>query len=163
MMGLLIRHFQRYRQRKPWAFCWRIAIEGLIVSLLCALALSYLFPDLHREVLDWSAAEIFLVIVVLAPVFETLLLQALPIFIARKLKAPFAVQVLASTVVFAALHFLEGISTGICAGMLGGFYFAFTYAHWRQKSRWTSFWVTAVSHAFNNAIAFTFLALTGQL
>lgn len=160
MMNRLTRHFQRYRQRKPWAFCWRIAVEGLIISLLCALALSYLFPDLHREVLDWSAAEIFLVIVVLAPVFETLLLQALPIFIARKLKAPFAVQVLASTVVFAALHFLEGISTGIAAG---GFYFAFTFAHWRQKARWTAFWVTAVSHAFNNATAFTFLAFTGQL
>lgn len=162
-MNWLIRHFQRYRQRSPWAFCWRIAIEGLAVSLLCALALSQLFPDLHREVLDWSAAAIFMVIVVLAPVFETLLLQALPIFIARKLKAPFAVQVLASAVVFAALHFLDGISAGICAGIVGGFYFAFTFAHWREKSRWTAFWVTALSHAIHNAAAFVMLVLAGEL
>ncbi|MHC4642306.1 MAG: CPBP family glutamic-type intramembrane protease [Planctomycetota bacterium] len=162
-MNWLIRHFQRYRKRGPWAFCWRIALEGLAVSLLCALVLSQLFPDLHREILDWSAAEIFMVIVVLAPVFETLLLQALPIFIARKLKASFTVQVIASTVVFAALHFLEGIPTGICAGIIGGFYFAFTFAHWRDKSRWTAFWVTALSHAIHNAVAFVMLVLVGEV
>lgn len=162
-MSWLIRHFQRYRQRSPWAFCWRIALEGLAVSLLCALIISQLFPDLHREVPDWSAAAIFLIIVVMAPVYETLLLQALPIFIARKLKAPFAVQVLASMVVFAVPHFLDGISAGICAGMIGGFYFAFTFAHWREKSRWTAFWVTALAHAIHNAIAFVMLLLAGEL
>ena len=162
-MSWLIRHFQRYRQRSPWAFCWRIALEGLAVSLLCALLLTLLFPDMHREVPDWSAAKIFLIIVVLAPVFETLLLQALPIFIARKLKAPFAVQVLASMVLFAAPHFLDGISAGICAGIIGGFYFAFTFAHWREKSRWSAFWVTALAHAMHNAIAFVMLVLAGEV
>ena len=163
MMGLLIRHFQRYRQRKPWAFCWRIAVEGLIVSLLCALVLALLFPALGREFPDWSAGTIFLIIVVLAPVYETLLFQALPIYIAGRFKARFAFQIIASMAVFAGLHFLEGILAGIAAGLVGGFYFAFTFAHWHQKSRWTAFWVTVVSHAFNNATAFTLLSLTGQL
>ena len=162
-MNRLIRHFQRYRKRSPWAFCWRIALEGLAVSLLCALALSQLFSDLHREFPDWSAAAIFMVIVVLAPVYETLLLQALPIFIARKFKAPFAVQVIASMVVFAVPHFTDGISAGICAGTIGGFYFAFTFAHWRDKSRWTAFWVTALAHSINNAAAFIMLVLAGEL
>ncbi len=162
-MNRLIRHFQRYKQRSPWAFCWRIALEGLAVSLLCALALSQLFPDLHREFPDWSTGKIFLVIVVLAPVYETLLLQALPIFIARKLKAPFAVQVLASMALFAAPHFLDGISAGICAGIIGGFYFAFTFAHWRDKSRWTAFWVTALAHTMHNAIAMALLILAGEV
>lgn len=162
-MNRLIRHFQRYRQRSPWAFCWRIALEGLAVSLLCALALSQLFPDLHREFPDWSTAKIFLIIVVLAPLYETLLLQALPIFIARKLKAPFALQVLSSMLLFAPLHFLDGIAAGICAGMIGGFYFAFTFAHWREKSRWTAFWVTALSHAIHNTVAFIILVLSGEI
>lgn len=163
MINWLIRHFSRYRKRKPWAFCWRIAIEGLLVSILCALVLALLFPDLHRESIDWSAAEIFMAIVILAPVFETLLFQALPIFAARKFNAPFSWQIIISMAIFASLHFLEGIGAGIAAGMVGGFYFAFTYAHWRQKSRWTAFWVTAVAHAFNNAVAFALLALGGEL
>lgn len=163
MINWLIRHFQRYRKRKPWAFCWRIAIEGLLVSFLCALVLALLFPELEREFPDWDTGTIFLVIVVIAPVGETLLFQALPIFAARKFNAPFSWQIIISMAIFAGLHFLEGILTGIAAGLVGGFYFAFTYAHWRQKSRWTAFWVTAASHAFNNAIAFALLALGGEL
>ena len=162
-MGRLIRHFQRYRQRSPWAFCWRIAIEGLAVSFLCALVLVFLFPELDREFPEWNAATIFLVIVVLAPGFETFLLQALPIFIARKLKAPFIWQIIASMALFAGLHLAEGIITFFAAGLIGGFYFAFSYAHWRDKSRWTAFWVTAVAHAFNNATAFAILVLSGQI
>ena len=105
------------------------------MSLLFALLLALLSPELGREFPDWSPAVMFLIIVVLAPIFETLLFQALPIFIARKFKAPFALQVVSSMVVFAGMHFLDGIAVGICAGITGGFYFAFTFAHWREKSR----------------------------
>jgi len=162
-MNLLIRHFQRYRERKPWAFCWRISIEGLLVSFLCALILAPLFPEFEREFPDWDMGTIFLAIVVIGPVVETLLLQALPIYVARKFNAPFIWQIIISMVIFTSLHLLEGIPTGIAAGLVGGFYFAFTYAHWREKSRWTAFWVTAISHAFNNAVAFALLALGGEL
>jgi hypothetical protein len=162
-MKWLIRHFQRYRQRGPWAFCWRISIEGLLATVLCALVLTFLFPELDREFPDWDPATMFMIIVVLAPIFETLLLQALPIYIARKFKAPFGRQVIISMAIFAGLHFLDGVAAGLCAGMTGGFYFAFTFAHWRDKSRWTAFWITAVSHAFNNFVAFVAIAVSGQL
>jgi hypothetical protein len=161
-MNRLIRHFQRYRQRKPWAFCWRISIEGLLVSLLCALVLFVLFPEMEREIPDWDMGTTFLVIVVIAPIGETLLFQALPIYVARKFNAPFNRQIIISMAIFAGLHFLEGIPTGIAAGLVGGFYFAFTYTHWREKSMWTAFWVTAVSHAFNNSVAFAFIVLFGE-
>ena len=36
-MNWISNHFQRYRQRTPWDFCWRITIEGLIVSLVVAV------------------------------------------------------------------------------------------------------------------------------
>jgi len=97
-----------------------------------------------------------------APIFETLLLQALPIAIARLAKAGFWLQVLVSTVPFAGLHFLEGFSVGLGAGVVGGFYFAFTYAHWRQRSRWTALWTTALCHAIHNAMA-VFMMLPGML
>ncbi|NIP25918.1 MAG: CPBP family intramembrane metalloprotease [Phycisphaerae bacterium] len=134
-----------------------------MVSFLCALILALLFPELDREFPDWDMGTIFLIVVLIGPVVETLLFQALPIFVARKFNAPFVWQIVISMVIFTSLHFLEGIPTGIAAGLVGGFYFAFTYAHWREKSRWTAFWVTAISHAFNNAIAFALLALSGEL
>lgn len=99
----------------------------------------------------------------MAPVYETLFFQALPIFIAAKFNVPFAFQIIASMAIFGGLHFLDGILAGIAAGLVGGFYFAFTYAHWCQKSHWTAFWVTALSHALQNAAAFTLLAISGQL
>ena len=136
-------------------------VELMITMVIFILTL--LFPGLEREFPDWTAGQIFLAVVVLAPAIETLLLQALPIFIARKFKAPFAFQIAASMAVFATLHIFEGILTAIAAGLVGGFYFAFSYAHWCQKSHWTAFWVTAFSHTFNNAFAFTLLVLTGQL
>ena len=97
--------------------------------------------------------------VVVAPVLETLLLQALPVWIARLCKAGSSGQVIVSVVPFTIVHAIEGIGTGIAAGLLGGFYLAFTYVHWRERSRWQAFWVTAVSHAIHNAIAILGFAL----
>ncbi len=162
-MNWLRKHFERYRQRNAWDFCWRIAIEGTILSLLAAAVISIILIEPEREFPDWGIGMLFLVMVVIAPPVETLLLQALPIFIARKFNASFRLQIIVSTAVFAACHFLEGIVTGIAAGLIGGFYFAFTYAHWREKSRWTSFWVTAVSHSIHNGICIGLLALLGDL
>lgn len=161
-MNWLRKHFERYRQRNAWDFCWRIAIEGTILSLLFAGVLSIILIEPEREFLDWGIGMMFLVMVVIAPVVETLLLQALPIFVARKFNASFRLQIVVSTVVFAACHLPEGIVTAIAAGLIGGFYFAFTYAHWREKSRWASFWVTAVSHSIHNGICIAPLALLGN-
>ncbi|MHC4616612.1 MAG: CPBP family glutamic-type intramembrane protease [Planctomycetota bacterium] len=155
----MTKHFETYKQRSPWDFCWRIAIEGTLLSLLAAAVLTLIIGEPEREFLDWPMAVIFLLAVLIAPPVETLLLQALPVFVARKLKASFRVQVIVSTLTFTACHITEGFITTISAGVVGGFYFAFTYAHWRQKSRWTSFWVTALSHTIHNGIAAGLLAL----
>ena len=162
-MNWLIRHFERYKQTGAWDFCWRIALEGTLLSLVAAAVLALIIGEPEREFPDWPMGVIFLVAVVIAPPVETLLCQALPIFVARKLKASFRVQVIVSTVIFTVCHITEGFITTISAGLVGGFYFAFTYAHWRQKSRWTCFWVTALSHAIHNGIAVGLLALLGGL
>jgi membrane protease YdiL (CAAX protease family) len=159
----LRQHFERCRQRHPWDFCWRIAVEGTIASLTIAFILTLLIGEPDREFPDWPMAGLFLVIVLIAPPVETLLCQALPIFIVRKLRASFRWQVICSTVFFAACHLPEGFITTIAAGAVGGFYFAFAYAHWREKSRWTSFWVTSVSHSIHNLIVWILLLLVGDL
>jgi hypothetical protein len=147
---LIQQHFQKYRERKPWDFCWRIAIEGTVVSLVASICLS-VFDVAERDI-KLRFPDLLLLGVVIAPVLETLIFQALPIWIARRCHASFSVQVTASLIPFFLAHVIEGIGTGIAAGLVGGFYFAFTYAHWREQGRWTAFWTTAVSHSIHNGI-----------
>ena len=157
----LIRHFGRYKKRRPWSFCWRITVEGLIVALAAAFLLHLLFllPPEGRNL--HNARVFFINCVLMAPVIETFIGQAFPIFVARVFRASFRMQVFLSMVIFAVPHFGYGIGTGICAGLVGGFYFGFTYAHWRQKSRWTAFWITALSHSLHNGFALVLLLMLG--
>jgi hypothetical protein len=157
-MNWLRRHFERYRERSTWDFCWRIAVEGTLVSLVSAALLTVITGGDDRGLDDWGIGVFFLVAVLIAPVVETMLAQALPIFVVRKFGGSFRVQIIISAVLFAACHFPEGVVAGISAGVIGGFYFGFTYAHWREKSRWASFWVTATSHAIHNGIVVGLLA-----
>jgi len=92
MLTWLKFHFRRYRKLTPWAFCWRIAIEGTLVA-----------------------------------------------------------------------HALKGVTTGLAAGLLTGFYLAFTYAHWREQTRWTAFWTTAGSHAIHNGIVIPLAFALGEI
>ena len=74
--------------------------------------------------------------------------------IARSLcRAGVARQTLVSLAVFFVAHVPSGLSTALAAGLVGGFYFAFTYVFWRRAAWWTAFWVTAASHFLHNAIA----------
>jgi hypothetical protein len=88
----------------------------------------------------------------LAPVWETLVFQAFPIWIARRCNAGLSVQIIVSVVPFFFAHALKGVTTGVAAGLITGSYLAFTYAHWREQARWTAFWTTAASHAIHNGI-----------
>jgi hypothetical protein len=155
-------HFQRYLERKPWDFCWRLGLESTVVSLGAAALLAVVFGVSKREFLDLSMPVVFLLLLVVAPPVETLIFQAFPVFIVRVLKGSICVQILISTLLFSAAHFPEGIATGVSAGVIGGLYFAFAYAHWRTKSRWQSFWITTVCHAIHNGIAFILLVVLGH-
>ena len=161
MSNWLRSHFQRYRKRKPWDFCWRIALEGTLVSLAAAFVLDLL--GLAEREIEVGFAALLLLAVVIAPVFETLIFQAFPVWIARLCKASFPVQIVASVVPFFLVHAIEGLATGLAAGLISGFYFAFTYVHWRQERRWTAFWVTAVSHAIHNGIVIPLAYALGEI
>jgi len=156
----LIRHFDRYKRRSPWSFCWRITIESYIVALAAAYLLDLLFHLPGRSI-GAATPALFIEVVLMAPVIETFISQAFPIFAARVFRASFRMQVFISMVVFAVPHFYYGIISGICAGLIGGFYFGFTYAHWMQKSRWTAFWIVALSHSLHNGFPFVLLILLG--
>lgn len=148
----LRRHFEKHRRRRPWNFCWRVSLEGLLVSMVVLAPLSCLLDLEEREFMKLPIAGMLFVLLIIAPVFETLLLQALPIALCRLFRGSFRAQILASLIPFTLLHMLEGIGVGIGAGLIGGFYLAFTYAHWAEKSHWTALWTTTVSHFLRNLV-----------
>ena len=161
-MTWIQKHFEGYRKRQPWDFCWRLGIESTLASLVAASLLAIVFDSEQREILNLPIGVVFLAIIVIAPPLETLLLQAFPIFVVRVLKGSFGAQVIISTIFFAVCHLPEGVATFISAGIVGGLYFGFACAHWRMKSRWKSFWVTTGCHVIHNGIAFILLVALGN-
>jgi hypothetical protein len=178
--NLLAAFLRRYRHKTQWQFFCSITVEhlivqiGLVLMLLVVLLLLFgslialgaldtdqLFEDFaerqlgpgsdipHRldsnPLIVWKA-------VVLGPLLETLIFQSLPIGICRLLHFRAGVQMTASIALFFLAHLLQGVGSGICAGLVGGFYLAFTYIRWRHRSWWTAFWVTCASHVIHNGI-----------
>lgn len=154
--------FGGFRRFSPWTFTWRITLEGLAATLAVALVLGLVFPSWNRETPE-DLAVFAIDAILIAPILETLLFQTLPIALARKLRARFTLQLLASVIPFAAIHFLYGPNAGIAAGLIGGFYFAYTYARWRKRSLWTALWTTGVSHSLHNLIVLSIGAIFGGL
>jgi hypothetical protein len=72
--------------------------------------------------------------------------------IVRKFGFGFRGQLVAGWLLFAVAHFDNSIESGLCAGFVGGFYIAFTYANWRQSSFRTAFLMTIAIHALHNLL-----------
>ena len=150
-MNWLRTHFHKHCERSAWDFCWRTAIEGVVISFIAVLFLEIFIDVPSRDFINWPIPVMLAVVLILAPILETLLLQALPITIAKLCRAGLKIQILVSVIIFGLLHFAEGAAVGIGAGLVGGFYLAFTYAHWAQKSLWKALWVTTAAHIIRNA------------
>jgi hypothetical protein len=154
----IIEHYRRYLTLSPLTFTWQITVENLLVSLAVSGLILLIWQPPPRTNLENITASTYLwMIIFLGPIVETIFLQAIPVFLARVLGFRFIGQMVSSIVLFAALHFTRSISAGIGAGMIGGFYSAFTYIHWRSKSSWTAIWVTAFSHCLYNLALFAML------
>ena len=150
MRSLFASFLWRYRHRTPWQFCWRVAVEGLIVSALVGVPL-LIFGASKRDVPE-SLGPYFIGAVFVVPWLETLVYQSAPIGLCRMLGLGTITQAIASIAAFTAVHLSLGLAPGISAGFVGGFYLAFTYIRWRRRTWWTAFWVTSLSHAIGNGI-----------
>ncbi len=149
----LVGWLRRYEVHPPWAFCWRIALENMIVSIAAAVLFSVIDmkyklgwmknkqPDIHPTLPDY---------VFLAPTLETMIFQAIPIGLLSWIGASFGTQVAASAALFALAHYTNSIGSGLAAGNIGGVYFGYTYAYWLQFSFRKAFWITALSHSLGN-------------
>lgn len=143
-----------------------MAVEGLVVSLIVVAIPSILLDEPGRDFLDWPIHHTLIIIVILAPIFETSLREPClwPLPDGGKLdwapaKREPVVQILASLIPFTLAHLPEGVAVGIGAGLIGGFYLAFNYVHWREKSMWTALWTTTVAHAIRNGVPGLLLVL----
>jgi hypothetical protein len=144
-------HFAAHRRRSKWQFFWRISIEGLLVPIALMLAISAAVDIPERTDLNGiEPVKLFLLVVFVAPFIETLISQAFPVMIARRLRFGFWAQVFFSIPFFALPHWGSGVATVIGAGVISGFYIAFTYVHWREQSFRTALWMTSGVHAFHN-------------
>lgn len=103
--------------------------------------------DAPESIGPWIIGSVFVI-----PWLETLVYQSMPIGICRRLGLGASMQVILSTSLFFTAHLSLGLSSGIAAGLVGGFYLAFTYIRWRRRSWWTAFWVTSLSHAIGNGL-----------
>jgi hypothetical protein len=146
-------HFAAMRRAGKWKFFWWVSIEGLVVPMLIVLA-AHAFVELpeRTDLQGLTPGRLFILVVVIAPFVETLISQAFPVMLARVWGFGFWGQVVASIMVFAPLHAPSGIATVLCAGVISGFYIAFTYVHWRQTSFRSALWMTSGTHAFHNLV-----------
>jgi hypothetical protein len=145
-------HFNAHRRRNGPAFFWRVSLEWFVAST-APLLLIATFHDFtpRRDLEELSPALLFIVACIGAPLVETLF-QSLPVMVARRFRAGFWTQVFVAIVPFAAMHFRISVVSGICAGIVGGFYLAFFYAHWRETSLGRAYWMTCAAHAFSNFV-----------
>jgi membrane protease YdiL (CAAX protease family) len=160
-VNLLRRHLEAYRRLGPWPFCLCLTVEATLVSLAVATLTDPILPDHERTFLLKPWPELVLPVIVLAPPLETLLFQAIPITFLRFLRVRERNQIIVSATAFALAHISEGAGAFLAAGVVGGLYFAFSYAHWARTRHRTAFWVTALNHATRNAMAVSAMAVFG--
>jgi hypothetical protein len=114
---------------------------------------AFSFPS-ARRLRFLQPRSIFLQIVVLGPMIETLLFQALPIELARIAGVSKAWRLLPSVLLFASAHFFVTISKGITAGVIFGLYSAFAYVRSRESSVFEALCTTICIHSGINLITF---------
>ena len=150
-------HFYRHTLRNPWDFCWRITIEETLFKFFVTL---FIIPFYKPEPQSFKIdlLDNFFDAVIIAPLVETLIFQSFIITVAQKFKRNISSQITFSTVAFAAAHLLGGIESGLTAGLVGGFYLSFTYAHWSKQSHFLAFQITAGTHAMGNALLLVLIA-----
>jgi len=157
-LGWLLHPLRLENFRGPWHFILCLTLQNLAANVIVAAPLFFLDPNGHHPAADtnfsmthdlWRAA---LAIALIAPVFETLILQLAPIEIARALRLSHVVQFLLGVIPFAALHFPMGIKVGIAAGTVSGIFLSHAYLEGRTNSLWTACWITMAFHAIHNLI-----------
>ncbi|MBC8428930.1 MAG: CPBP family intramembrane metalloprotease [FCB group bacterium] len=160
----MVNHFRKHINRDIFSFCLRIAVESCFFATLTGIVLYKVIPSMRGgggekfEVTDW----ILISALIFAPLIETIFCQVLPVAVVRKFRGKQWLQVFVATAVFAAAHFyILGFVSGMTAGLIGGFYFSFTYVRWRKRSLRAAYWSTVFVHSVYNTFIYGIALLAG--
>ena len=134
-------------------FVLRILAQQFTVKIIVAILLTFLLQETYKsKIVITNPLLVIIGIIVLAPILETLFFQTLMIELTKRVKKSYFIQFCAGMIPFAIVHFFHGIIIGIAAGVVGGFFFTYTYLEWRKESRWKATGVTALTHCLHNTI-----------
>lgn len=145
---------KRLARKSEFLFVATFAIASIILSAAAEFGLSkvglgdYETPAL----LTRNVAVLLFMTVLFAPLFETLLLQQLPICLAKRLGLSRGAQFLAGSVPFAVVHFDAGLVSGLAAGVMGGVFLGLAYVTFLQQSKSKAFVITASIHSLHNLL-----------
>lgn len=155
----LLQQLAAFSQRNELLFLFAVSSMALALSATLDYCLRQIgVPDDGRqELLQHGVAFLFLMTIVIGPLVETLLLQHIPILLARRFGLPTLVQFAAGSVPFALLHFDAGAG-GIAAGIAGGVGYSLAYLTLLTKGRTRAYWMTTAIHSLYNVVPSVMLA-----
>ena len=139
------------RQSKP-TFVGAALLELIALSYGVGIVLqvAFSFPP-RSDIAALSPAALMILAVFVSPLAETVAFQFLPIAIVSALGGSQRAQFVAAVVPFAIVHFLRvDVPTGVCAGLIGGAFFAATYLRWARESALTAVLLTTALHSGYN-------------
>jgi hypothetical protein len=153
MLSSLLPRLALFRDSSIARFWSIVMVERITVTVLASLIcdLAGAGPRLDLDRLDSGQLVFFGVLV--APLLETLVLQAFPYEVACACGFGVALTLGMCWLPFAFLHLSSGMSAFVCAGLCSGYYLSQTYVRLRRRSFIAAYWLTAASHAVLNSIA----------
>lgn len=129
-----------------------------VVSIALSVAVDFSLTRFHVSqpervaLLGHGLVGFFVLAVLFGPPVETLLLQQLPISIARHFRMSVGAQFAMGSIPFAAVHFSSGVVTGLAGGLVGGLVFALAYLTYVSESKAKAFAVTTAIHSLHNLV-----------
>lgn len=136
-------YFDKKKKNGIVRYCLLFSFIQIIFSLL--LALVFIVVDESED----PVKHTFFFAVIIAPILETILLQALPFIVCRKLGLRRWLTFIMMSVPFALLHHHSGYLSVINA-FLGGVIFSATFIVWEKKTYYHALLVTMVIHSLHN-------------
>lgn len=149
----LLHHLGEIAARSELLFMVLVSFAALALASTLEYCLTQVgFAQVDRaELLRHGPVFLLFMTILLGPLVETLLLQQIPVLLARRFHLPVTLQFAAGSVPFAILHFDAGAG-GVAAGIAGGLTYSLAYLTFLQKSRSKAYWLTAGSHAIYNVM-----------
>lgn len=128
------------------------SMVGIAIPWSLLVGLIGVDGQVDMDIIQSPVYFIFLVIVV-APVFETLLMQLLPFKLLMQVGIRDRwVLYFAMVGAFAAAHLINGLAQDVGVGLIGGAVMAFAFLRWADVSLTRAFAATSCCHAAYNGV-----------